>query len=520
MSKSPDTEGDKAIRFIEKLCHPEGTEWAGRPLKLMEWQKAYIRKLLDTKNEQGFPQYEKSLLFMPKKQAKTTLIAALALYFLVGWSHQQVVCLAQVKEQAGLIYKFVASMIRQNEALADRACCRIYKGNQKKIECYSSDSTLSVLSSDAVGANGLNASVLLYDEVCFSETSELWDAVISGGISRERMLAIGLSTAGMSTSGFGYQFYEQAKAILENPALDPTFLPVIYEAPMDADWTDPQVYMDCSPLFREMGTAALRRITAMIEAAKKDPSQLRRLRRYHLNQWIGADSKTPWIDIAAWDASTFDFDLESLNGMECYGGLDLASEKDTTALALLFPLPNNRFVLLMRFYIPADKIAEKERLDQAQYSMWQKMGVLTATPGDWTDFAYVRADINALKTKYRIAGIAVDRAYNAAHISQELLTDGVKVEPIGQGTMTVTPAAREIEMAVTQKRLHHGAHPVMRWQISNAIAKVVDHVGNVRPVKTKSTARIDGIYAAINAFALEMSTRASRSTTGGGFFAF
>ncbi len=499
------SESARAIKFIERLKHPEGSEWAGKPFKLLEWQKRYIRELLDTTDATGRPRYEQSLLFITKKQGKSELTAALGLYFLIGWKHGSIKCLAQVKEQAGIIYGMIASMIRQDEYLSQRSICRVYKGNIKKIECYESDSTLQVLSSDAVGSQGLNASVLLYDEICFSQSSELWDAVISGGISRERLLAIGLSTAGWDLSSFGYQFYERAKAIQANPELDPTFLPVIYEAASDADWTDIKSYLKCSPTFQEIGEAAIRRIKSMIEAAKKDPAQLRRIKRYHLNQWIGADAVNAWVPLEKLDLCRGE--LPDLTGRDCWGGLDLGAVKDLSALALIFPLEDGKYAALVKFYMPADTLDAREREDGgSQYTAWVRAGYITATPGWCTDYTYIRKDIADIRQKYNLLGLGVDRMFNATDLIKKLSDDGVNVVPMGQGAMTIIPAARELENMIERRAIIFDGNPVVRWNFANCIG-VMDEVGNMRPSKKKSTGRIDGVYSLLNAVAMEAANR-------------
>jgi phage terminase large subunit-like protein len=506
-------ESEIAITFIESLKNPEGTDWAGQPFKLLEWEKSYLRRLLDTMTTDGRPQYEQSLLFLPKKQGKSSFIAALALYFLFYRKHGSIKCLAQVKEQAAIIYKMIASMIRQHDWLAERHRCKVYKGNVKKIECFVSDSTLEVLSSDAVGSQGMNASVLLFDEICFSTSSELWDAVISGGISRKNLLAIGLSTAGWDVSGFGFQFYERAKAILANPELDPTFLPVIYEAAPDADWTNVQTYIDCSPTFKEIGADAIRRITSMIEAAKKDPSQLRRIRRYHLNQWIGADANKAWVTLDKVDLCRGE--QPDLTGRDCWGGLDLGAVKDLTALAYIFPPKDDgKYYVKIRFYMPADTLAEREREDGgAQYTAWARAGLITATPGWCTDYSYIRNDVREDRKKYNLLGFGVDRMFNATNIIRELAEDGLNVVPMGQGAFTIIPAARELENLIERRSLSHDGNAVLRWNFANCIASV-DEAGNVKPSKKKSTGRIDGVYSLINAVAMEMANRQASVSMG------
>ncbi|MCL2647724.1 MAG: terminase large subunit [Phycisphaerales bacterium] len=521
MPDVPMTESSRVITFIERLKHPAGTEWFGQRIKLLEWQKEYLRKLLDTKSDDGSARYEQSLLFLPKKQGKTTFVAAIALALLFLRKHQQVAAVSISKDQAAITHKFCRSMIEQESSLNAR--CKVYKGHVKKIECPYSDSSLRVYSSDATGANGFDCSILIYDEVCFEKSSELWDAIVSGGINRIHILAIGLSTAGESASGFGYRLYDKAKSIQKNPELDPSFLPVIYEAPRGPngeppDWTDPNVYLACSPTFKEIGAAAIARIKRMIESAKNHPEEIRKLLRYHLNQWSSVDNTDPWIDVDAWNACPNTLKPEILLGRECFCGIDLASNRDMTAKALLFNLSDievGLWAVLLKFYMPSVGLDQKEKRDAgAMYTTWSKLGILTATPGDVTDYNYIREDCKKDRELYRVRGIAIDRGHGSGYISMQLIEDGHDVIPVGQGALTVAPAAREFSDAVFSKKLVHFDNPVLRWNISNCIARLLDDAGNVKPSKMKSSGRIDGVYAIIDAFALAQFQRIPANNVG------
>lgn len=509
-----DSDGAKAIRFIERLRNPEGSEWSGKPLRLLNWQKRFIIRLYDTLTPDHKPQYEHAFLFLPKKQGKTVFAAAMALERMVRKPHSQIKCLGQVKDQAALCYKFIASMIRQDDALSQRKNCRVYKGNSRIVECYFSDSTLQVLSSDAVGANGLNGNFIIHDEICFSQYSDLHDAVISGGINRDSFMDIGISTAGMSTAFWGYQYYELAKSILKDPSIDPTFLPVIYEAPMNADWTDPQTYLKCSPTFAEQGGPAIRRIQGMIDAAKRDPAKLRMLRRYQLNQWIGSDAGETWIPLDKWDACCGTMKESDLDGKECYIGLDLAAVKDTTSKVELFPLENGYVAIRLRVYMPADNIADRERTDPgAFYTEWIKRGLMKATPGAVTDYDFIRGDVQESAKTYSVLGVGSD-PWNASQLLKDMEGDGHDVVQVRQGLVTMSPAAKAFERLVYSGKLIHFGNPILRWMISNSVAKVCDSAGNIKITKSHHGARIDGVYAALDALALYLANDSAECMAG------
>jgi phage terminase large subunit-like protein len=167
--------------------------------------------------------------------------------------------------------------------------------------------------------------------------------------------------------------------------------------------------------------------------------------------------------------------------------------------------------MLLKFYMPADTLAEKERKEGgAQYTAWARAGLIVPTPGNWTDYAYIREDLKRDRQKYQLQGVAVDR-WNASHMVQELVGDGVDAAMIGQGAITICPAARELDDLVAKEKLQHFGNPMLRWQMQNCVAKMIDDAGNVKPSKRKSTGRIDGIYAMLNAVALEISKRTEGS---------
>lgn len=65
------------------------------------------------------------------------------------------------------------------------------------------------------------------------------------------------------------------------------------------------------------------------------PSKESIVRRLNFCQWVDADN--PWMSSDVWMGCEEDFDLQELQGEECYGGLDLSGTRDLTSLALFFP---------------------------------------------------------------------------------------------------------------------------------------------------------------------------------------
>lgn len=191
---------------------------------------------------------------------------------------------------------------------------------------------------------------------------------------------------------------------------------------------------------------------------------------------------------------------EKLRGRPCYGGLDLSSKTDITAFVLFFPATNgNRAAVLPTFWIPEDTIAERFAKDKVPYPQWVKQGFIQTTPGNVIDQAFIRSEICRLKDQFDIREVGFD-PWNANQLALDLTDDGLTMVEVRQGFKTMSPAMRELEKLLVGKELEHGGNPVLRWMFGNLAVKK-DENDNIRPVKDKSTERIDGIVALINALA-------------------
>lgn len=190
-----------------------------------------------------------------------------------------------------------------------------------------------------------------------------------------------------------------------------------------------------------------------------------------------------------------------LAGATCFGGLDLSSTTDLTALVLAFPgIPEGRTSVLPWFWIPAEALAERVKRDRVVYDLWVKQGLITPTPGPAVDYAFVRRDIVAATKAFDVQGIAFD-PYNATQLTRELGDqDGLRMVECRQGFLTLSDPSKKLDVMVRRKELAHGGHPVLRWMAENAIVRH-DPAGNIKPEKPgpNSPQRIDGIVATVMA---------------------
>lgn len=486
-----ETQPARAVRLINQLTHTKGP-FAQQPFNLRPWQVRIVRRLFKTRTG-GLRQYRTCLLMLPRKNGKTELAAALAVYFLLfdGEIGGEVYSAAADKDQAALVFNVAAQMIR-NDAELDAACEII--DSQKRIVHRASGSFYRAISAEAYSKHGFNASVVIYDELHAAPSRELWDVLATSQGARLQPLMMAISTAGYDRHSILWELYSHAKHVAEQPTLDPSFLPIIYEAPVDADWTDERVWTRANPALGDF--RSLDEMRVMCARAQEIPAQENSFRRLYLNQWT--EQAARWITLSAWDACIDPgVTIEALRGRRCFLGMDLSSTKDLTALVAVFP-DDTGFAVLPAFFVPQDSIRQRSLRDRVPYDEWARQGYLTATPGNAVDYEAVRRTIQEWSVIFDVQEIGVD-PWNATDLITRLQEhDGFVCVAMRQGFATLSAPTKSLERAILSRTLRHNGHPVLRWNIAN-VAVDTDPGGNLKPSKRVSTERIDGAAALVMA---------------------
>ena len=290
-----ETAAARAIRLVNQLTHTKGP-FAGQPFTLRPWQLAILKRLFKTRPD-GLRQYRTCLLMLPRKNGKSELCAALAIYFLLFDNEigAEVYSAAADKDQAALVFNVAAQMIRNDPEL--EAQCEIID-SQKRIVHRKSGSFYRAISAEAYSKHGFNASVVIYDELHAAQTRELWDVLSTSQGARSQPLMMAITTAGYDRHSILWELYAHARKVAENPSLDPTFLPILYEAPIDADWTSEKVWKAANPALGDFRSLEEMRIACA--RAKEIPAQENTFRRLYLNQWT--EQAARWIQMPSWDA--------------------------------------------------------------------------------------------------------------------------------------------------------------------------------------------------------------------------
>lgn len=478
---------ERAVRFINNLTHTKG-EFAGHGFNLRKWQEKIVRELFKTKRD-GIRQYRTCLLMLPRKNGKSELAAAVALYGLLGDSEigGEVYSAAADKEQAALVFNVAAQMVRNDPELD--AQCEIVD-SQKRIVHRKSGSFYRAISAEAYSKHGFNCSFLVYDELHAAPNRELWDVLTTSQGARKAPMTFAISTAGYDRHSILWELYSHAKRVYDNPELDPTFLPILYEMPEDADWTDEREWKKCNPALGDFRSLEEMRIAC--ERAKLIPAQENTFRRLYGCQWT--EQAERWMSMAAWKACEVPINWATYRKRSCYVGMDLSTTQDITALVAVFPETDGGFSVLPCCFVPKDTIGQRTHKDHRPYDEWARRGFLITTPGNVVDYDAVRVKLNEWSDLYDIKHVAYD-PWNAAHLVNQLQEqDGFDCVPIRQGFASLNAPTKELTKAILAKKLRHDGHPVLADHIGNAAVES-DAAGNIKLSKKASTERIDAAIA-------------------------
>jgi phage terminase large subunit-like protein len=482
------TAADKACRFFaEYLTHIEG-HMAGRPLVLEPWQQAVVGCAFGWKRPDGTRRYREIFQFVPRKNGKSTLCGGLVnlIAYCDGEPGAQIYCAAADKDQAALVYRQAKGMIVANSELS--AGARIYAAT-KAIE-FPNGGIFRTLTSDADTKHGLNSHANIIDELHAHYSRDLTDVLQTGTGARRQPITWMITTSDFDRESICNEKHDYARGVRDRVIDDPAFLPVIYEATTDDDWTSPATWRKANP---NLGVSVSEEYIAReCKRAQETPSYENTFKRLHLN--IRTQQDVRWLTLEHWDACDGPVDAEALRGRECWAGMDLSTTTDLSALVLLFPREGG-YDVLPYFWAPRANAEKRERRDRVPYLTWARQGFVTLTDGDVVDYDAIRARFNELARTYDVRELAIDR-WNSTQLQTQLMGDGVEVVPFGQGFASMSAPTKELEKLVIAGSVAHGGNPVLRWMASH-VSVETDAAGNLKPSKKKSTERIDGIVALV-----------------------
>jgi phage terminase large subunit-like protein len=486
----------KALDVIEfiQLLHHTG-DFYGQPFVLLDWQYEVIWNVYGTVKENGYRQYLTAYLEIAKKNGKTEIVAALAVYHIVNDGYSgQIYCCAAEKEQAGLTYKAAKQMIEQDEYLSS-----ILKviDSKKEIHNIETGTFIKVLSAEAYSKHGLNPTVVIFDELHAQPNRELWDVMTFGaGSTRKEPLCWVITTAGDDPDklSIGWEKHEYARKVIDKEITDPTWYAKIYCANETDDIWNEATWYKANPSLGH--TIQIETVRQEALTARNDPKVERLFRWLRLNQWVSV-KRVGWLPLTLFDSSVGKWSIDSLLGKKCYLGLDLSSTTDLTASVLVFPpqLGLSEWRVLWEAWIPEDKMNERIRNDNVPFDYWVKEKFINATPGDCVDYEFIEARILAQKQLYKIKYVCAD-PWNSRMLTQRLGKKGLTVVEVPQTMSGMSPGMKEMERLYRSGEITHEHNPVARWCWGNVVVQI-DGNENMKPDKKRAKDRIDITVAEI-----------------------
>lgn len=506
--------GMQAVRFFSLLRHYKGDlgkEDGGRGafVKLEAWQVFIVGSAFGWKRiADGLRRFRSIYVEVAKKNGKTLLGAGimLLLAFFDDEPGAEVYSLATKEDQARLSWNDGAQFVAKNSAIGRR----VRKVGKRLVNEGSASFWMPLGRDSDTGDQGINPHAALVDELHVLDSRDPIDNIETATSSRSQPMLVFITTAGVKRESVWAEMRADALAVVEGRAQDDTMLVLIYTLDEGDDPFDEAVWPKSNP---NLGVSVrLDTLRDQAEKAKRSPGKFAAFLRFRMNiptavstRAIDIDMWDRWIDAAGVEHRQDDYQPAPRPGLACYGGLDLASVRDLTALLLWFQATDvdeetgalirheGMYDILCWFWCPEDGIAERSKRDGVPYDDWVRDGLLSATPGNVTDYAFIEDKILELATTYAMGEIGYDR-WNATQLATQLMQGGAPMIAIPQTQAGLAPAWREWDKLIIEGKQRHGGHPILRWMAGN-VELETDHAGNQKPSKRLSSERIDGMVA-------------------------
>jgi len=488
---------DAAVAFFADYCCLTADEFAGRPFELQPWQALIIAQAFGWKRADGSRLYRRVIIWVPRKNGKTELMAGVAHLCILGDEVQgsETYVIASNEGQARKVFEAAAQMVAYSEVLTET-----YDVFANSIYCSALNARFEPLSGKPHGKHGLKCTYLIGDEVHEWKSDRLYTYVRQSMASRAEPMQWLISTAGVE-EGYGVDLWNESLQICQGDFEEPETLVFVWcadpDPAADIDIEDPEVWAEANP---NLGISLRADYLAReSRESSRSPSKLNDFKCYHLNLWVGQAER--WLPAEAWAACNIGPTdrwkgfPEHLRGRKCYGGLDLASTRDWCALVWVFPpeKDGDKWVVVCRFWWPERQMKVAALKSRVPFEKWALDGAFNATAGNAADHHAIEAQILADCEWFQVQNLGID-AFNAHTVMSNLLEAGVPVTPVRFGMLSMSAPAKHLEMLVLNEQLDHGGHPVLRWMAANTAVRR-DKNENIMPAKDKSAGKIDGIAA-------------------------
>ena len=485
----------RPIEFIERFCKHSKGEWAGKPVILELFQKAFISALFGfVDKETGLRQYREAMFYVARKNGKSTMLAGIALYMLIadGEAGAEIYSAATKRDQAKLIFEEAYNMVKQNGQLRE-----LLKKRKSDLYFASTFSRFEALSKDSGSMDGLNAHCVIIDELHGVKDRNLYEVLKQSQSARRQPLLIMITTAGTVRECIFDEMYATACNVVDGVFKDDTFLPILYELDSREEWTQPEAWQKANPA---LGTIKkVDDLKTKIARAQFNPNELRGILVKDFN--VRDTLSTAWLNFDdIHNPETFD--LASFRNKYAIGGADLSKTLDLTCATLLMvdKQTEKRYVTQM-YWLPEETLEKRVAEEKIPYDKWRDRGLLRTCTGNTIDYKDVTAWFLEMIEKYQIipAWVYYD-AWSARYWVEEMKANGFEMIPCRQGAKTLSLPMQQLGADLKAKRIVYNDNPILKWCLTNTGIQE-DRNGNIVPVKNQAAKqRIDGTASLLDAY--------------------
>lgn len=485
---------ERPIEFIERFCKHSKGEWAGKPVKLELFQKAYISALFGfIDRETGFRRYRETLFYVARKNGKSTMLSGIALYMLIADNEAgaEVYSVASKKDQARIIFDEVCNMVKQSPDLL-----QVVKKRKSDLYFSLTFSKMQPLGKNSDTLDGLNSHLVIMDELHSIKDRNLYEVMQQSQSARRQPLMIMITTAGTVRECIFDDMYKYACGVCDQTIKDEHFLPMLYELDSKKEWADPMAWEKANPGLNRI--KKLSDLIGKVERAKNSPRDLTGLlvKDFNVIQTIG----TTWLTFDDID-NPETFDIERFRGMYAIGGADLSITTDLTCATLLLMDKTEKRYVLQMYWLPADNFETRVHDEKIPYDKWLEAGLLRLCNGNSINYGDVTAWFVEMVQKYEItpAWVYYD-SYSAKYWVEEMERTGFRMVRCIQGAKTLSLPMQMLGADLKAKKVNYNDSSLLKWCMTNTGIQE-DRNGNIVPIKAQSPKyRIDGLASLLDAY--------------------
>lgn len=462
-----------------------------RQFELESWQAFLLTNIYGIKlKENGRRKYKYIYIEIPRKNGKSELISAMAMYHFLFERNSLITISANSREQAkNTNFKKVKSFSYQLDS-KERYLVPYY--NSLKFEGVGNE--ILVTSSDAKRLDGLSINVGIIDELHSAKDSSVYNVIKSSMGAVEEPLLIVITTAGFDTNSFCYSLRDYVIGVLKGEIADEYQFGIIYTLDEGDDYTNPDVWVKANP---NLGVSLSKSfISSEVLKAKNSPMETSGVLVKNFNIWLKESSKGWFSEGQVAGVLKEGMDISIYRNAECYVGLDLGTNTDITCFSVCIK-GNDGYYFINRYFLPSMSL--NSNVNRKLYKEWSNMGYITLTEGNVTDYDVVLEELVGISRLLRVKAVLYDR-YNATQFAINAQKRGIHMKPFAQNFFNFNIPTKEFERLVLTERAYIEYNMVTQFMLRNVVVKT-DMNGNFRPAKVNEELKIDGVVSMIMALA-------------------